>query len=116
MEIMRRCGGVVCYSAMPSHLKMSALAASRLAPRHWNQGEMDYCEIAHQRTARSWRSDGEIQVFSCYEQMLRDAALARREIEREQGKVSCLEHDRERVQTRALEIKDRRCDALRKTS
>lgn len=116
IEIMRRCGGVLCYSAMPLHLKMSALAASRLAPRHWNQGEMDYCEIAHQRTARSWRSDGEIQVFSCYEQMVRDAALARREIEREQGGVNCLEHDRESVQTRALEIKDRRRDALRKTS
>lgn len=113
MEIMRHCGGMVCYSAMPLQLKMAALSASRLAPWKWREGQMDYCELASQQKGHAWRSDGEIQIFTHYAQMRRDAAFARREVESEQGAVNCLSPDRETVQTRALEVKKRRLEPIR---
>lgn len=116
-EVMRRVGKTLCYSAMPLPLKVAALAAFRLQPdKYVHQFGMDYCEIASRwkRHSRGWNLDGEIQVFTAYHQMLRDAALARREIEEERGAVATLERDRLRVQHRARKISRRR-EAARKS-
>lgn len=113
-ETVRRAGKMVCYSAMPLALQIAALKAFRLQPdKYRHQFGMDYCEIASHWKRKSffWSCEGEIQVFSAYAQMLRDASLARQEIEVEYGAVTTLENDRSRVQERALQIAQRRSEA-----
>lgn len=104
-EKVTRCGGMVCHSAPDLIHRSTSLALLHFKWTGFNH--MDYQPLAPYRSHYT-DGDGEVQCFRDYRQMLRDAALARREITAEQGAVTCFEDDRQRVQIRAVEIQSRR--------
>jgi hypothetical protein len=80
-EQMRRCGGLICYSAPPPILRTQALFVHGL---HVTGGdpyrEMDYHFLAERASAGAHFPDGEVQIFSDYRDRVAAAIQARREV------------------------------------
>jgi len=80
-ERMARLGGVICYSAPPTILRLQALGVHGLRVRKGDGlRAMDYHFLAERSSAASWYGDGEVRIFADYMDRVAAAAEARRQV------------------------------------
>jgi hypothetical protein len=91
-EQMQRLGGFVCYSAPRDILRSQALAIYRMRECK----SMDYHYLAEDGGHGWWRTDGEVQVFRDFRDMVSAATVARRAVLDGHGSVATIGSDSER--------------------
>jgi hypothetical protein len=91
-ERMDRLGGFVCYSAPRDVLRSQALAIYRMRECK----KMSYHYLAEDHGPGWWRTDGEVQVFRDFRDMVSAATVARRAVLDAHGPGAQIRSDSER--------------------
>ena len=101
-EQMQRFGGVVCYSAPPEILRSQAVSIYQMQAYR----RMDHHYLAEDGGHGWWRTDGEVQVFRNFRDMVSAATVARRAVlgPRAAGVVIATDEERAAVHRQAERV------------